>query len=203
MCHGGAVRFMGRGRKAADGHSAAASVIRCAAGSLNYDARRSDLLPVSTALTSRSSTCWTRSKVSMISRICAMRPSRKRVEGGDVELHHPLVAALAEEHPDVRRDLVALGDQDRHLVAHARNSGRGWSSTSRARRPCRGDGPYAAGYRPARWRRIRRRRCSAPARPRYRRNNRTRGNSARAAGEDPRSSAFSAGVRPDSASWHS
>ena len=29
------------------------------------------------AATSRSSTCWTTSKVSMISRICAIRPSRK------------------------------------------------------------------------------------------------------------------------------
>ena len=42
----------------------------------------------------------------------------KGIESRDIELHDPVVAALAEEHPDVRRDLVALDDQDRHFIAH-------------------------------------------------------------------------------------
>src|ERR1700694_2452315 len=42
----------------------------------------------------------------------------KGVKDRDVELHDPVVAALAEEGPDNRRDLVAFGDKDRHLVAH-------------------------------------------------------------------------------------
>jgi len=35
------------------------------------------------------------------------------VKGGEIELHDPLVLALAEEHADRRRDLVAVGDDDR------------------------------------------------------------------------------------------
>ena len=42
----------------------------------------------------------------------------QRVEGGDVELHHALIDALAKEHANVRGHLVALGDDDRHLAAH-------------------------------------------------------------------------------------
>src|SRR5216683_4343980 len=30
----------------------------------------------------------------------------QRIESRDVELQHPIIAALAEEHPDMRRDLV-------------------------------------------------------------------------------------------------
>src|ERR1035437_148214 len=43
----------------------------------------------------------------------------KRVKNRDVELHDPVVAALAEEHANMRRDLVAFRDNDGHVVAHA------------------------------------------------------------------------------------
>ena len=34
-------------------------------------------------------------------------------------MHDPVVLSFAKKHPDHRRDLVALGDDDRHLMAHA------------------------------------------------------------------------------------
>jgi len=41
------------------------------------------------------------------------------VKVGKIELHHPLVGALAEENAEQRRDLVALGEDRPHLVARA------------------------------------------------------------------------------------
>src|SRR6266851_8803539 len=43
----------------------------------------------------------------------------KRVKSRDIELYDAVVAALAEEHANDRRDLVAFGNDDRHLIAHA------------------------------------------------------------------------------------
>ena len=62
-----------------------------------------DLRPVRIAATSRSSSCSTRSKVSMISLMWLICPSR---------------SVLAKEHANVSCDLVALDDQGRHLAAH-------------------------------------------------------------------------------------
>src|SRR5260370_35872372 len=47
----------------------------------------------------------------------------KRVKRRDIELHDAVVAALAEEHANIRGDLVTLGDDGRHLVAHAGTAG--------------------------------------------------------------------------------
>ena len=47
----------------------------------------------------------------------------KGIESRDIELHDPVVAALAEEHPDIRRDPVALGDEESALRSACWNSG--------------------------------------------------------------------------------
>src|ERR1700694_2353989 len=109
----------------------------------------------------------------------------KGVKNRDVELHDPVVAALAEEGPDKSPRPCRLRRQGSAPRSAFGNSGGGWSATSPRPLACRGGGPYAAGYRSARWRRKRRRRCSAPAPPRYRRSRMHRETSARAADEDP------------------
>src|SRR5690242_5028950 len=47
----------------------------------------------------------------------------QRVEAGDVELHHALVEALAEEYAEQGCSPVALDHQTRHLAAQLRIAG--------------------------------------------------------------------------------
>ena len=70
-------------------------------------------------MTSCSTTCWIRSNVSMISQILMILPSRSVKKIGNVKLHDPLVAPLGEISAKMDRDLVVLGGDERHLVAHA------------------------------------------------------------------------------------
>ena len=76
-------------------------------------------LPVSREDRSRSSTCSTRSNVSITSRMRAMRPSR-RVRTPRGRTARPGRSRACEEQAKQRRDLVALCDKFDDFVAHFR-----------------------------------------------------------------------------------